>query len=58
MDSPCDLKPSKSIVLKPGPARRVDPEPDRPEHGTGPSLSKNPSGVGTAKPDRPGGSTR
>ena len=31
-----------SIVLKPGPARRVDPGPGRPGHGTGPGLSKNP----------------
>jgi hypothetical protein len=34
----------KSIVLKPGLARRVDPGPGRPGHGTGPSLSKNPPG--------------
>jgi len=32
------------IVLKPGPARRVDPGPDRPGHGTGPGLGKNPLG--------------
>jgi hypothetical protein len=31
-----------AIVLKPGPARRVDPGPSRPGHGTGPGLSKNP----------------
>jgi len=29
------------IVLKPGPARRVEPGPDRPGPGTGPGLSKN-----------------
>jgi hypothetical protein len=34
----------KSIVLKPGLTRRVDPGPGRPGHGTGPSLSKNPPG--------------
>ena len=33
-----------SIVLKPGPARRVDPGPGRPGPGTGPGLSKNPPG--------------
>ena len=27
----------KTSVLKPGPARRVDPGPDRPGAGTGPS---------------------
>jgi hypothetical protein len=32
------------IVLKPGPARRVDPGPGWPGHGTGPGLSKNPPG--------------
>ena len=32
------------IVLKPGPARRVDPGPGRPGPGTGPGLSKNPLG--------------
>jgi hypothetical protein len=30
------------IVLKPGPAWRVDPGPSQPEPGTGPGLSKNP----------------
>jgi hypothetical protein len=34
------------IVLKPGPARRVDPGPGRPGPGTGPGLSKNPPGSG------------
>ena len=33
-----------NIVLKPGPARWVDLGPGRPGHGTGPGLSKNPSG--------------
>jgi len=33
-----------SSVLKPGPARRVDPGPGRPGPGTGPGLSKNPRG--------------
>ena len=33
-----------TIVLKPGPARRVDPGPGRSRPGTGPGLSKNPSG--------------
>jgi len=32
------------IVLKPGPARWVDPGPGRPGPGTGPGLSKNPAG--------------
>jgi hypothetical protein len=32
------------IVLKPGPARRVDPGPGRPGHETGPGLSNNPPG--------------
>ena len=32
------------IVLKPGPARRVDPGPGRPGPRTGPGLSKNPLG--------------
>jgi len=45
-----------SIVLKPGPARRVDPGPGRPGPGTGPGLSKNQ--LGPAKPGRPGGSTQ
>ena len=31
-------------VLKPGPARRVDPGPGRPGHGTGPGGGKNPLG--------------
>jgi len=30
------------LVLKPGPARRVDPGPGRPRPETGPGLSKNP----------------
>ena len=33
-----------NIVLKPGPARRVDPGPGRPGHETGPGLSKNSPG--------------
>ena len=45
-------------VLKPGPARRVDPGPGRPGPGTGPGGGKTCSGVGPAKPGRPGGSTR
>ena len=31
-------------VLKPGPARRADPGPDRPGPGTGPGGGKNPLG--------------
>ena len=31
-------------VLKPGPARWVDPGPGRPGHGTGPGGGKNPLG--------------
>jgi hypothetical protein len=31
-----------SIVLKPGPARRVDSGPGQPRPGTGSGLSKNP----------------
>ena len=31
----------KNIVLKPGPARRVDPGPGRPGHGTGPGGGQN-----------------
>jgi hypothetical protein len=39
------------IVLKPGPARRVNPGPG---HGTGPGLSKNPPGSwpGETRPTR------
>jgi len=33
-----------NIVLKPGPARQVDPGPVRTGSGTGPGLSKNPPG--------------
>jgi len=33
-----------SIVLRPGPARRVDPGPGRPGPGTGPGEGKNPLG--------------
>jgi hypothetical protein len=33
-----------TIVLKPEPARRVDPGPGQPGPGTGPGLGKNPSG--------------
>jgi hypothetical protein len=33
-----------TTVLKPGPARRVDPGPGRPGPGTDPGLSKNPHG--------------
>jgi hypothetical protein len=33
-----------AIVLKLGPAWRVDPRPGQPGPGTGPGLSKNPSG--------------
>jgi hypothetical protein len=35
---------NESIVLKPGPARRVDPGSSRSGPGTGPGLSKNSSG--------------
>jgi hypothetical protein len=34
-----------SIVLKPGPARRVDLGPGQPRLGTGSGLSKNPSRI-------------
>jgi hypothetical protein len=44
-----------SIVLKPGPARRVDPGPGRPGAGTGPGWRKN---RGRKNPVWPGGSTR
>jgi hypothetical protein len=37
----CTVSPS---VLKPGPARRVDPGPGRPGPGTGPGRGKNPLG--------------
>ena len=33
-----------TIVLKPGPARRVDLGPSRPGHGTGPGGGQNPVG--------------
>jgi hypothetical protein len=33
-----------TTVLKPGPARRVDPGPGRPGPGIDPGLSKNPHG--------------
>jgi hypothetical protein len=47
-----------TIVLKPGPARRVDPGLGRPGPGTGPGLGKNPSGSWPGKPGRTAGSTR
>lgn len=36
------MKTPRNIVLKPGPARWVDPGPGRPGPETGPGLSKNP----------------
>ena len=44
---PCWRQQSTTIlhsVLKPGPARRVDPGPGRPGPGTGPGGGKNPLG--------------
>ena len=39
------------IVLKPGPARRVDQGPGRPGHGTGPGGGQNPLGNWPGRPD-------
>ena len=45
-------------VLKPGPARWVDPGPGRPGPRTVRVEEKTRSRVGLVKPGRPGGSTR
>jgi hypothetical protein len=42
------------IVLKLGPARRVDPGPDRPKHVVGPGLSKKQAWNWPVRPGRPG----
>ena len=43
-----------SIVLKPGPARRVNPGPGRARPGTGPGLSKNRVGSWPGETRNPG----
>jgi len=40
----CDCGVIFPSVLRPGPARRVDPGPGRPGPGTGPGEGKNPLG--------------
>jgi len=45
----------ESSVLRPGPARRVDPGPGRPGSVAGPGLREKQAGNW---PGRPGGSTR
>jgi hypothetical protein len=46
------------IVLKPSPARRVDPGPDQPGTGTGPGWWKNRKNHDPVWPGRPGGLTQ
>ena len=48
----------KIIVLKSGPARRVDPGPGRPGAGTGPGWRKNRGRKNLAWPGWPGGLTQ